>query len=179
MSSTIDIGGTSIDLSTLGNDQIAAAINAGDVALQNSIAQAVVGNPSSVDPVPTQNLILQTVLAPVSAALQNAGIVNSVPALQTLGQFLSAQQAQWMTFARKYPSSRMTGAINTLAPYWTNLGNAIANDIVKLGGTPTTVPGLPGVTIPGNILSNLFGSTSTTTLLLAGLAIWFVMRGRD
>jgi len=167
------------------DDVVNTVVNTGLNTLDNAIAQAINngGSSGTVDPVPTQNQITSTILKPVSDALQVPAVLSSAPTLSALLSFLQQGQAKWMQFAQSYPSSRMTGAVNTLAPYWTNLTAAISAALAKLGVTVPATPTIPGTNIPmpGSTTTrppSLLGGMSNTTLLLLGGLVFLAMRKR-
>jgi hypothetical protein len=145
-------------------------VDSGTNAVSNAIQQDL-NKGSNADPVPMQNTVLNTVLAPVSNALGMTAVQTSVSALQALASFLNAGQAQWNAWLQAHPSSRATGAQNTLAPYFQRLNLAIQTYLGQMGAT---VPVIPGTGIP--LQPGIFGSMSTTTLLLLGVGAYLLLR---
>lgn len=156
-------------------------INSGLATLDTAIRNAIGGNSpgsTSVDPVPVQNQITATVLAPVSAALQMQQVLASAPSLQALYTFLVTGEQRWLQFIQQYPSARATAAQQTLAPYFSGLKTRIQSELAKFGQSPTGTPGgtIPGTNIPLPTPSTgILAGGGLGLLALGGLA-WFLLR---
>jgi hypothetical protein len=169
-----------IDLSQIGTDlssNVTAAINVGitqgisslDSAIAHSISTSSGGK---IDPVPMENYVTANVLAPVSAAVQNPAVLQSIPTLQALWNFLETGKARWLAFLQQVAINYPDGAKNSgarLAPYFSGLETNISQHLSALGsGTPF----IPGTNIPS--------PTSTISVsgwwILAGLGLWFLSR---
>lgn len=158
---------------------VQTAVDDGYQAFDSWVTSYLNGQSSAgkIDPVPVENQTTREVLAPVSAALQIPAVTNSVTTLQQLGTFLNNGLLKWQAFLDRVAVNYPDGARNSgarLAPYFQGLNATINADLAKLGAAPTSLPGLPGVTVP----TSVFAGMSWTTIALLGLGGYLLWKRR-